>query len=80
MLRRHSEAIIAIFAGVSTRLRARAIFVCVPIRCEQMLHGHRRIGWMQRVRSLLLVSSGEIGRRFARFVAIAAASLPEVGA
>jgi hypothetical protein len=35
---------------------------------------------MQRVRSLLRATPAEIGRRFAQFVAIAAASLPDVGA
>jgi hypothetical protein len=35
---------------------------------------------MQRVRSLLRTAPAEIGRRLARFVAIAAASLPDVGA
>jgi hypothetical protein len=57
-----------------------AISASAPVRCEQVLHGRRRIWLMQRVRSLLLVSPAEIGRRFARFIAIAAASLPEVGA
>jgi hypothetical protein len=35
---------------------------------------------MQRVASLLRSTPRRIGRRFAQFVAIAAASLPEVGA
>jgi len=35
---------------------------------------------MQRVASLLRATPGRISRRLAQFVAIAAASLPEVGA
>jgi hypothetical protein len=35
---------------------------------------------MQRVRSLLRAAPSHIGRGIARFVAIAAASLPDVGA
>jgi hypothetical protein len=35
---------------------------------------------MQRVRSLLRTAPAEIRRHLARFVAIAAASLPDVGA
>jgi hypothetical protein len=35
---------------------------------------------MARVRKLLANAPGRIGRRFAQFVAIAAASLPSVGA
>jgi len=35
---------------------------------------------MRRVRSLLRVTPAQIGRRLAQLVAIAAASLPDVGA
>jgi hypothetical protein len=35
---------------------------------------------MQQVRALLRAAPSRIGRRIARFVAIAAASLPDVGA
>jgi hypothetical protein len=73
-------AAIAIFAGTSTGPSVDAIFPFVSGCCREVLQRCERNCQMQRVRSLLRGAPSHIGRGIARFVAIAAASLPDVGA
>ena len=70
---------IAIFPDASTRLQAEAIFPVTPICCKQC-EGAKGFCQMQRVCSLLRAVPTQAGRRLAQFFAIAAASLPDVGA
>jgi len=70
---------IAIFSDTSNRLQPEAIFPVAPICCKKC-EGAKGFCQMQRVCSLLRAVPTQAGRRLARFLAIAAASLPDVGA
>jgi hypothetical protein len=74
------EVLIAIFATVSTRRGAKAIFFRASGPYGRLLDWRKRNGLMQRVNSLLRSAPSRIGRRLAEIVAIAAASLPSAGA
>ncbi|MFX7845276.1 hypothetical protein ABTK14_23755, partial [Acinetobacter baumannii] len=65
---------IAISADISTTWRREIIF---PVRPMPRAPGNMR---MAKVRKLLANAPGRIRRRFAQFIAIAAASLPSAGA
>jgi hypothetical protein len=71
---------IAIFAGASTRPSGKTIFAYAPSGCGHLFRRRERDAPMRRVNSLLRFAPARIGRRLARFVAIAAASLPVAGA
>jgi hypothetical protein len=71
---------IAIFAGLSTAKPVTTIFPFAPWPCRQLLDWRSRKTPMQRITLFMRATPSRIGRRIARIVAIAAASLPEVGA
>jgi hypothetical protein len=71
---------VAIFAAASTRPAAVAIFLAGAWRGTIVPPGARGIKDMRQLGSLLRSAPSRIGRRFAQIVAIAAASLPSVGA
>jgi hypothetical protein len=74
------DAAIAIFEPTSTSPLAEAISLSCQCVAGRSCNGAEGIGQMLRVRSLLRAAPAQIGRRLAQLVAIAAASLPEVGA
>jgi hypothetical protein len=73
---------VAIFAAASTALGGEPISsIGILIFPERMFRPpHQEIADMRQFRSLLRSARSRIGRRFAEIVAIAAASLPAVGA
>ena len=74
-------AIVAFFSGVWTRSQSVIISLMRQYVARDCCTGAE--GWynqMQQLRLLLRDAPNQIKRRFARFVVIAAASLPDVGA
>jgi len=74
------NAAIAIFTPLSTASPSPTIFPFAPWPCGHFFGRRERTISMQRVTLLLRTTPRQIGRRIAQFVAIAAASLPDVGA